>query len=371
MPSRLSWMGFAALGTMVAACGVDTSLIFTATETGGAGGDTTTSVGEGGATSSANIVNSSVGVGGTANTGGAGAGGDDPMCLPEEVVPAELTRLDMLLLFDRTGSTGQFLGQEKLQVQTFAQSEAAPGTRMSLLFHGGTNSCSTMSYPAAIAMTPIPSQAQTIVDTLSPVQASGGSPWLPPLASGHDFAGAIKTQNPDHNVVVVMLFDSPQSQCFADVQNEIVPVAAAGLMAGVKTYVIGINQAPVGQLDPVAAAGGTGAVIDLTGNQLGQLATQLTNIRSQEIRCGIPMPTPTSGGYDPDDVAFRYGPNGGMAVDVPRVPSSNDCIGGGEGWYFDDPNNPTSIGLCEKTCGAIKVDAAPVLEVAFTCPMGG
>lgn len=354
----------AALGTTVAACGVDTSLIFTGDET------STTNAGQGGATSTVSIVNTAASVGGATHTGGSGTGGEEPMCLPEEVVPAELERLDMLVLFDRTGSTGQFLEQEKLQVQTFAQSAAAPGTRMSLLFHGGTNSCSTMAYQAAIPMTAIPSQAQTIVDTLAPIQASGGSPWLPPIASGVDFAGSIKTQFPDHNVVVVALFDSQQSQCLANVQNEMVPIAASGVIAGVKTYVIGIHQAPVSQLDAVAAAGGTTATIDLTGDQLPLLANRLTTIRTAEIPCTIEMPMPSSGGYEPDDVSFRYGPGGGMAADVPRVTNSNDCIGGDEGWYFDDPNNPTSIGLCAKTCAAIKSDTSPALEVAFTCPVG-
>jgi len=236
-----------------------------------------------------------------------------------------------------------------------------------MLFHGGINNCGAPNYQPALPMTAMPSQAQTIVSTLAPIQAAGASPWLPPIEGGLDFATALEVQFPAHEVIVVMPVDSQQSFCIASVSNEIVPEVAGGLTAGVKTYVIGINQAPMGQLDPIATAGGTGAAIDLTGNQLGQLSSNLSAIRDAEIPCTIPMPTPTTGSYAPDDVAFRYGPGGGMAVDVPRVTNSNACIGGAEGWYVDDPNNPTQIGLCPKTCGAIKVDTAPVLEVAFTC----
>jgi len=363
MTHRLAWLGWAALGVSVAACGIDASLVFTDSgATSGSGGSTTATTGDGGDTM-VSVVNSSSGV-----TTAGGEGGSPPECLPEEVVPTELRQLDMLVIFDRTGSMGPLIDQAKAQVVSFAQQSFAPWTRMSLLYHG-QSTCSTSAYVPDFPMTPIPSQVAVITSSLAPVNAAGGSPWLPPLEGGLAFATQVKSQNPEHQVVAVLIIDSGQTACQASVEMEIAPLAAAALGShDVKTYAVGLNNGPLEDLDAIASAGGTTAAVDLSGNVMG-LGGSLASIRDEEIPCRMDMPIPSTGSYSPEEVEFRYGPGGSNpSVAVPRVADENACIGGGEGWYYDPPSSPDGIVLCPKTCETVKSDMSPVLEVAFTCP---
>jgi hypothetical protein len=50
------------------------------------------------------------------------------------------------------------------------------------------------------------------------------------------------------------------------------------------------------------------------------------------------------------------------------VASEADCAtNGGTGWYYDDPNNPTTIHACPGSCDAIQSADAPTIQILLGC----
>jgi hypothetical protein len=52
---------------------------------------------------------------------------------------------------------------------------------------------------------------------------------------------------------------------------------------------------------------------------------------------------------------------------IPEVADSGEC-GDSEGWYFDDPDLPTTIHLCDVTCGDVK-SMGRQLFYSIGCPL--
>ena len=53
-----------------------------------------------------------------------------------------------------------------------------------------------------------------------------------------------------------------------------------------------------------------------------------------------------------------------MPVTIPNVGSMAGCAG--QGWYYDDPANPTAIIVCPATCSTLTSLGGEV-DVAFGC----
>ena len=77
-------------------------------------------------------------------------------------------------------------------------------------------------------------------------------------------------------------------------------------------------------------------------------------------------PAPDGESFDPNKVNVQYTPGDGGPVWVfPYVGDIDGCEG--DGWYYDDPDNPGQVVLCPVTCRRIEGDAAGVVDVAFGC----
>lgn len=78
-------------------------------------------------------------------------------------------------------------------------------------------------------------------------------------------------------------------------------------------------------------------------------------------------PPPESASYIASEVDLQLGIlNDPQIYTVPGVDGAAACSDTG-GWYFDDPEAPSSIHLCDSTCNFVGSAALPALEISLNC----
>jgi hypothetical protein len=113
-----------------------------------------------------------------------------------------------------------------------------------------------------------------------------------------------------------------------------------------------------------------------TGGVIGDLCEQNFDPVFQDMATGIVSGSKVSCEFeipdqqmlDPNKVNVSYTPGGGgMASSVLNVPGGVGDCGPNGGWYYDDPQNPTTITLCPATCTVVQTDAGAKIDVLFGC----
>jgi hypothetical protein len=90
-------------------------------------------------------------------------------------------------------------------------------------------------------------------------------------------------------------------------------------------------------------------------------------ITSVPLPCNFVIPPPPTGvELDKERVNFEYTGVGGAALPWPRANQPQDC-GSQIGWYYDDPNAPSTIELCPAGCDA--VSGGGKISIVFGCEM--
>lgn len=89
------------------------------------------------------------------------------------------------------------------------------------------------------------------------------------------------------------------------------------------------------------------------------------------IPCEFAIPEPPEGmEFDRRRVNVVYNPGGGGApITFPFVGTDDGamCPPGADGWYYDDPLNPTQIILCPSTCSRVDSDTTGSVDIALGC----
>lgn len=85
------------------------------------------------------------------------------------------------------------------------------------------------------------------------------------------------------------------------------------------------------------------------------------------LPCSYEIPPPPMGmSFDRNRVNVVYTPSSTGAADtIPSVGSSDRC--GAEGWYYDDPANPSVILLCPSSCTLLGSDPGGRVNIAYGC----
>ncbi|MBW2455471.1 MAG: VWA domain-containing protein, partial [Deltaproteobacteria bacterium] len=87
------------------------------------------------------------------------------------------------------------------------------------------------------------------------------------------------------------------------------------------------------------------------------------------VACVYDIPDPGNGDeidFDKVNVEYRPNPNAPPEV-IPYVPSGASGCGTDGGWYYDDPNTPTQIILCQSTCDYVQGSPEGIVSVVFGC----
>jgi len=233
-----------------------------------------------------------------------------------------------------------------------------------------SDSCTAADYAmAAVEIAPLPGVASTIVSSMAAHSPTTSTPTSAALQGAIDHSKAWAQAHPSDAVVAVLATDGDPSECDTTLAD-INAIAAAGL-AGVPkimTFVIGVGPS-LSSLNGIAAAGGTNQafLVDTGGNVNQQFLDAMNAIRHAALGCNYLIPTPTDGTPDFTEVNVIYQPQGGNAQTFPNVSSQASCPANGNGWYYDNPANPTQIILCPSSCMLVEGDMTGEVDVTLGC----
>ena len=231
----------------------------------------------------------------------------------------------------------------------------------------------------AVSIYSLPLNAGTIGNYIQTVQPAGGTPTGPALQGALMFAQNWATNNPTHDVAVVLATDGvPDSACgFAPPGRtpntlegvEAVAAAAYGATPSVPTYVIGVGS-ELTLLNAVAQSGGTSTafVVDPTQDTAGQFLTALDSIRHQSLACAYPIPAAPQGmSTDYSKVNVRLTPGTGSPIDFLYVGDASMCGQTAHGWYYDNASAPTRVIICDADCEPLKDELDAQMDILFGC----
>ena len=238
-------------------------------------------------------------------------------------------------------------------------------------FGSASDSCTASDYATpAVEIAPLPGVASQITTSISMHSPTTGTPTSAALQGAIDHAKAWSTAHAGDAVVAVFATDGDPSECDTDL-GHINAIAAAGAnaMPKILTFVIGVGSS-LSALNGIAAAGGTmqAFLVDTGGNVNQQFLDAMNQIRHSALGCVYQIPAPSSGGT-PDymEVNVVYTPSGGSPETFPYVGSQANCPASGNGWYYNDANNPTQIILCTSTCGVVQADSMGEVDITLGC----
>ena len=336
-----------------------------------------------------------------------GASGLDGDACVDVTVEAQLTPLNLIFIYDKSGSMGVGDGWDNTETRwipvrdgllNFFSQPGGEATFASLEFFPANGDLAAACNVAAYEVPTVPLlELSTVTPDTSPflyainsTTPAGGTPTLPALLGSLNYARSILEEQPDSITVVILLTDglpafyieaTGQSGpgCTEPLENtvpNIATIAAEGLADGIQTYVIGIADDPDGlsALNQIAQAGGTTtATIIVPGDPAAttaRITDELGAIREHHLNCTVPVPEAENENGDPvdyDHVAVA------VTVDGVRTGiNQSDGCASGIGWQFiyGDPDHvtvPTEIELCTTTCQTVQGTAGVELNVDFPC----
>ena len=394
-------MGVAA--ALAEACGAESGTTSTTRSSTGSGNGNGTGNGTGSGTGGATGTGAGGGNSGGSTTGGGGSIGpinpgnpdaghdvrlaDDAACASSGTT-GEKKQVDLMIMMDSSGSmdmtdpgqTATRWANLSMAMPGFINDTANAGMAVGLDFfpEGGNNaSCNIMDYTNVdVPMGQLPMNAMPFLNAVNARMRSGGTPTGPALSGAIQSAKTYAIANPTRQVGVLLMTDGEPTGCNVGMNptGPAVMAAQAGAngMPSIKTYVLGVGPA-TGNLDAIAAAGGTMKAYMATSGGAADLSKALADIRKSTLSCDYNVPRPEAGTLDPTKVVVKVRAGAmGMYVEIPNVVNANGCAGGpnnpqGLGWYYDNPTMPTKITLCPNSCGPLQLVDGSAVEIALGC----
>ncbi|HTQ03084.1 MAG TPA: vWA domain-containing protein [Polyangiaceae bacterium] len=288
----------------------------------------------------------------------------------------ESVPLDIYVMFDMSGSMLNDVGgmtrlaAVQQAMQQFLRDPASAGIGVGIGYFGfepiGSTSCDEATYSRPdVAVT---QDHEAIIASLDARMPTGETPTGAAIRGACDYARSERTQHPERALVNLLVTDGTPEAPVSCAENGCCPTlddavqAASGCAAGrdgVATYVLGVGP-ELDNLDQIASAGNTQAAY-LVGNDdvTSQVLAALNKIRGDAVvPCNLEIPTPTDGKkLDYTQLNLVYSTSGCNFVPAYHVDAQASCDASG-GWYYDDPNSPSSVTLCPATCDAVSVPGA-------------
>jgi hypothetical protein len=91
-------------------------------------------------------------------------------------------------------------------------------------------------------------------------------------------------------------------------------------------------------------------------------------ISNSSLSCAWDIPPPPEGeSFNPDEVNVEFDDGMGGLLQIGRVDDPSECANVTDGWYYDDPMNPTQILVCPQTCDKLQGFAMASISILFGC----
>lgn len=207
----------------------------------------------------------------------------------------------------------------------------------------------------------------TLITALNGVTPLGQTPMYPALDGALKAATTFQQANADYTAAVVLVTDGNPTQCTTSSAGMSSLTASYFNGYGVRTYVIGIADVSQVFCELVAGSGGGKSFFISAGVNVqvkNEMISALGSIKQDFVSCSLALPNQDI--FDPTKATFTYTPGVGAPINLMNVGNSGAC-GAGNGWYYDNPADPTSITLCPATCTAVKNDVNGKLELSIDC----
>ena len=313
-----------------------------------------------------------------------GAGTDFSMACATSSAKAELAPLDMLIILD-TSASMDYEGKwtsVKLALKSFVTNSQAAGLGFGIQYYPLRAQCNRSDYAVpAVPIQVLPSGNAAIKASLEAQQMSGGTPIVPAFEGVFDYLKQWATANPTHKVVMVLASDgAPDDSCIAPTDmgltNSLANATQIAMSAytsnpQVSTFVIGVGS-ETSTLQQIATAGGGQAIfVDTSTDIQGAFLDALTSIRGNALSCQFPIPNVSDGGtsldFDAVNVLYTPAPNA-QPDSLVNVGDITKCASApANGWYYDDPLNPTEVVLCQDACAKAVSGTTGRIDVVFGC----
>lgn len=298
-----------------------------------------------------------------------------------EVYEGEGIPLDIQIIFDQSGSMATVIdeatGETRMDavvraVEAFAMDSQSVGLGVGVSFFGyqpiGATSCDPDDYDsAAVSIAPLPDNADALLAALRGAPPTGETPTAAAIEGGCRISTAHRAENPGRAVVNLLVTDGEPKAPVTSKSTDCNPTLAQAVAAatacldageGTPTYVLGVGPS-LDNLNQIAAAGGTDRAYLVADDTSSGVLEALNQVRATaQIPCELPIDTSASDlHYDETSVVTQD--QDCTLSRLVKVASVEGCDGGG--FYFDDAENPTSIVLCESTCGQVKQPGTKLL----------
>ena len=304
-------------------------------------------------------------------------------------VGSSLQPVTMYLMLDSSGSmVAQGLwNPARNAVNTFVQDPGSDAINYAFRVYGNSSpwGCTQGDCSASACQTPTfgpalldnPTYESNLVTFLSGATTGGnGTPHSAAIQGMAQWGSAWRTGHPNDIIALVYITDGASGDCAWDGSyggaNGAVTISQPASLAysndNVLFYTVALPSASLILLDELAAQGGTGSAIDLTGSS--SVATDLTlalqDIQGNLLSCTVPIPNAST--VDPALVTATYRPTSNPDVVLTEVADMTACSGTGNEFYFSpDAVNPTDIVMCTTLCDTVRADVGSNVEISGGC----
>ncbi|AKU97399.1 hypothetical protein AKJ09_04063 [Labilithrix luteola] len=222
----------------------------------------------------------------------------------------------------------------------------------------------------AVGLGPLPAHAPELAASLDRTNGKGnGTPTAAALRGALETAVDYKRTHADRTVALVLVSDGVPTTCTPDPSVLAAMAQSANTEYGTLTFAIGIGIEPVGLMNNIAKAGGTGQALNV--NNPSELTVQLRRAQANAVGCEfvIPKTAPGGGVVDPSLVNVVV-TDGDVPRNLPKTGERATCANR-EGWYYDNPTTPTTVRLCPASCDLLVAGKEPKIDVTFGCQTEG
>lgn len=292
----------------------------------------------------------------------------------------ELRPLDMLIALDTSFSMGfqQKWISVKKAVAAFTEDTTFNGTGVGIEYFPERARCAVADYTDIdVPLANLPEVGQTIRDSLKVQGLIRGTPMVPMMEGVMPYAKTWAEDHPDRKLVLVLATDGiPDEACLSPgtggtLSNSLDNVVKLAEQAreeepSVPTFVIGVGR-ELTALNKIAQAGGTeeALLVDTAKDIEGAFLAALTDIRRRSIFCEFALPDQAGLDTDRVNVQFIYQ---GTTTPFRRVDGRDSCSEQPDAaWFYDDPDEPQRIKLCDKTCDRVQASLGGKIDIQFGC----
>lgn len=306
-----------------------------------------------------------------------------------EIYEGEAVPIDLYLMFDQSGSMSTIVdestGTTRLQivqqaVRAFLEDEESVGIGAGIGYFGqqplGATSCSPADYAEpSVELGALPGQKDALIASLDAREPTGETPTGAAIRGACSYVKTYRDAHPGRAPVILLVTDgepkAPLSQETCEPTLDDAVAAAEECLSdhGIRTYVLGVGPS-LTNLRVIAEAGGTENAFLADLDNAEQVLANFRAVRNAaRLPCELTLQEASTRDVNFEASTVAYLDQECTYVSIPEVTAEAGCDAKDGGWYFDDPQQPTRIHLCEATCGNVK-STGQQLFYSIGCPLG-